>query len=58
VSKIVDGPVSAEVDIEIGSGNSLAAVITEESAKKLGLKTGSHACAMFKASSVILGVNG
>ncbi len=58
VTKVIEGPVSAEVDIDIGSGNTLTAVITEESAKKLGIKAGSHACAMFKAPSVILGVKG
>ena len=56
VSKVVEGPVSAEVGIDIGNGNILTAVITEGSAKDLGLKTGGHACAMFKAPSVILGV--
>jgi molybdate transport system regulatory protein len=45
------------VDIEIGGGNSVSAIITRVSSEKLGLKAGEHACAMFKASSVILGVN-
>ena len=57
IRKIVDGPVSTEVDIEIGAGNTLSAVITHESARKLGLKEGGDACAIFKASSVMLGVN-
>jgi molybdate transport system regulatory protein len=57
VIKLVEGPVSTEVDVEIGGGNVVSAVITHESSKNLGLKTGAHACAMFKASSVILGVN-
>lgn len=57
VVKVVDGPVSAEVDVEIGGGNTISAVITLESARKLGLKDGGHACALFKASSVILGVS-
>jgi molybdate transport system regulatory protein len=56
IRRIIDGPVSAEVEIEIGAGNTLSAVITHESAKKLELKEGTHACAIFKASSVILGV--
>jgi len=58
VSKVIEGPVSAEVDIEIGGGSTLTATITEESVKNLGLKAGGHACAMFKAPSVILGVKG
>ena len=58
VSKVVEGPVSAEVGIDIGNGNILTAVITEESAQNLGYQAGGHACAMFKAASVILGVKG
>jgi len=56
VVKVVEGPVSAEVDLDIGTGNTLIAVITAESAKKLGLKAGDSAYAMIKASSVIVGV--
>lgn len=57
VAKLMTGPVSAEVDIEIGGGNMISAVITNESATRLELKVGGHACALFKASSVIVGVN-
>lgn len=56
VVKVIEGPVNAEVDVEIADGTAVSAVITRESAKKLGLKAGSHACALFKASSVIIGV--
>ena len=57
VAKIVEGPVSTEVDVEVGGGNTISAVITHESASNLGLSVGGHACTMFKASSVILGVS-
>ncbi|QWV91897.1 TOBE domain-containing protein [Geomonas oryzisoli] len=57
VAKIVEGPVSTEVDVEVGGGNTISAVITHESGASLGLKVGSHACTLFKASSVILGVS-
>ncbi|HJV35109.1 TOBE domain-containing protein [Geomonas sp.] len=57
IASIIEGPVSAEVDVEIGGGNVVSAVITLGSVKHLGLKGGGHACALFKASSVILGVN-
>jgi molybdate transport system regulatory protein len=57
ISRVIEGPVSTEVDIEIGGGNSLSAVITHGSSEKLGLAEGGHACAIFKASSVIIGVN-
>jgi molybdate transport system regulatory protein len=57
IASIIEGPVSVEVDVEIGGGNVVSAVITLGSAKNLGLKVGGHACALFKASSVILGVS-
>lgn len=56
IAKIVEGPVSTEVDVEVGGGNTISAVITHESASSLGLAVGGHACTLFKASSVILGV--
>ncbi|QEM67843.1 LysR family transcriptional regulator [Geobacter sp. FeAm09] len=57
VTKIIEGPVSAEVDVEVGGGNTVSAVITHESSRNLGLVVGGHACVIFKASSVILGVS-
>ena len=57
ITKVIHGPVNAEVDIEIGGGNVISTVITHESAQRLELKAGGHACALIKASSVILGVS-
>ena len=57
VVKIIEGPVSTEIDVEVGGGNTISAVITHESASNLGLAVGGHACTLFKASSVILGVS-
>jgi len=57
VIKIIEGPVNTEVDVEVGDGIVASAVITRDSGKRLELKTGGHACVLFKASSVILGVN-
>ncbi|NTV01763.1 MAG: TOBE domain-containing protein [Chlorobiaceae bacterium] len=57
VQRVIDGPVSSEVDIEIGGGNIISAVITHTSRERLELSEGEHACALFKASSVIIGVN-
>ena len=37
--------------------NVISTVITHESAQRLELKAGGHACALIKASSVILGVS-
>ncbi|MEX2469398.1 MAG: TOBE domain-containing protein [Pseudohongiellaceae bacterium] len=54
VSKISRGEVNSEVILDLGDGKTLCAVITNASAKSLGLKKGMTACALFKASSVIL----
>jgi molybdate transport system regulatory protein len=56
VSRIIDGPVSSEVDLETDGGTIISAVITAESRERLGLAEGRPACAVFNASSVILGV--
>lgn len=57
VTRIIEGPVNTEVTIEIGGGNSVSAVVTHDSAVKLELQEGGHACTLFKASSVIIGVS-
>jgi molybdate transport system regulatory protein len=57
ISNLIEGPVNTEVDVEIGGGNIISAVITHGSSQKLALKKGAHACTMFKASSVIIGVS-
>jgi molybdate transport system regulatory protein len=57
IAKIIEGPVNTEVDVEIGGGNTISAVITHDSSARLELKVGGHACALFKASSVIIGVS-
>ncbi len=56
VSEIHRGPVNSEVVIELEGGKSIAAVITDESLRALGLEEGARACALVKASHVILGV--
>lgn len=57
IAKVVEGPVNYEIDLELPGGNTISAVITNGSAKQLGLKEGGTATALFKASSVILGVS-
>lgn len=53
VKKVVMGAVNAEVLMDIG-GQEIVAIITNESVKSLGLKEGSSASALIKASWVIL----
>jgi molybdate transport system regulatory protein len=56
VSAVTPGAVNAEVVIDIDGGGSIAAIVTQASAKSLGLAPGARATALFKASSVILAV--
>jgi molybdate transport system regulatory protein len=56
VQRIVEGPVNAEVTLDLGRGRSAVAVVTRESVESLGLAVGVRACAAFKVSSVILAV--
>ena len=56
ISRILTGAVNTEVVIDLASGSSVAAIITNESASTLGIAEGQQATALFKASSVIVGV--
>jgi molybdate transport system regulatory protein len=56
VTKVSSGPVSSEIAITMPSGAVVHAIITHEATDELGVKVGSDASAVFKASSVILGV--
>lgn len=56
VQRLTPGAVNTEVVIALKGGNSVAAIITNASAEELKLKIGKAASAIFKASSVILGV--
>lgn len=49
------GQVNADVVLALSGGASTSAVVTEDSLDDMGLKEGDSACAVFKASSVILG---
>ena len=56
VSRVQHGAVNAEVVIDLPGGGAIAAIVTDESSKALGLSDGVRATAVFKASSVILGI--
>ena len=57
VVAITEGPVSTEVTIETAAGERIVSSITTTSAKALGLKVGSKAYAVIKASNVMLAVD-
>lgn len=57
VSRIVHGPVNAEVTVDLPGGSVLTAIVTEGSANRLLLAKGDPVCALVKASSVILGID-
>jgi molybdate transport system regulatory protein len=54
VTRILDGPVNSEITLVMPGGKTVCAVVTHDSVQKLGLAIGERACAVFKASSVIL----
>lgn len=56
VARVQPGAVNTEVVIDLAGGGVVAAIITNESCNTLGLAVGVKASAIFKASSVILGV--
>ncbi len=57
VKAIKAGSVNSEVSIEIAPGIIITAVITKGSVRHLGLKKGAKACAVVKASSVLVAVD-
>jgi molybdate transport system regulatory protein len=56
VSRISKGSVNSDVIITLAGGNTVSAIVTNDSIEHMGLEVGAKACALFKASSVILGV--
>ncbi|AIP55335.1 TOBE domain-containing protein [Burkholderia pseudomallei] len=58
VETVTRGAVNSEVLLALDGGMTLAAIVTNDSVDALGLAQGVSAVAAFKASSVILAVNG
>lgn len=58
VTDLKKGAVNSDVTITDDSGLAISAIITNSSADRLGLAVGKPAAAVFKASSVIVGVDG
>jgi len=53
VTKIKEGVVTAQVELDIGSGNTIVGVITMDSLKELDIKIGDEVTALIKATSVM-----
>ncbi len=54
VNRIHEGPAEADVTLSLSDGLSLAAVISRAALERLELQPGCRACAVFRASSVVL----
>ena len=57
VASVTKGAVNSEVIISSAGGAQVAAIVTNDSVERLGLASGKAAAAIFKASSVIVGVD-
>lgn len=58
VDSVQKGAVNSDIAIKLTGGSLVHAVITNEAVMELGLKPGVPACALIKASHVVLGVPG
>ena len=56
ISRLTEGQVNSDVVLTLAGGNTVSAIVTRDSVEQMGLKVGVKACALFQASSVILGV--
>jgi len=56
ISRITPGNVNTEVVLQLDGGDTVSVVITNDSVTSLELAVGVEVCAVFKASSVIMGI--
>ena len=56
VTRLTKGQVNSDVVLTLAGGNTVSAIVTNDSIEQMGLQVGAKACALFKSSSVILGV--
>lgn len=56
VVRCQEGAVNAEVVVELPGGKLVTAIVTNDSVHSLGLEVGARACALIKASHIILAV--
>jgi molybdopterin-binding protein len=57
VKKVEIGAVNTEVTLELAPGVEVTSIITKSSAENLGLKEGSDAYALIKASDVMIAID-
>lgn len=57
IKEVTNGPINCEITLDLGGGLDLTAVLTRGSVEALGLEVGERACALIKASHVILAVD-
>ncbi len=56
ISRLTRGNVNSDVVLTLAGGNTVSAIVTSDSVEQMGLKEGVKVCALFQASSVILGM--
>jgi molybdopterin-binding protein len=54
ITKVIHGPVGAEISLHVAPGVEIVSVITDSSARELGLKEGMEVYAVIKASNVMI----
>jgi len=54
IQSVESGPINAKITLVLDSPPKIVAVVTKEAVEELGLAEGSKACAIIKASSVLL----
>ena len=57
IIEIHQGPINAELTIELPGGTQIVAIITNASVQNLGLEEGKEAYAVIKASNVMLAID-
>ena len=55
ITRIEEGPIHAQVTLQLDALPTIVAVVTNDAIEDLGLLVGGKACAVVKASSVLLG---
>jgi molybdopterin-binding protein len=57
ITKVIHGPVGAEISLHVAPGVEIVSVITDSSARELGLKEGMEVYAVIKASNVMIAID-